>query len=102
MLECITLAKMIQLVVQMLIDLAGSTVLDQKTTEDSQTTHPHNLTVEEQKSACFLFHESQSREIPPPEMAHLLDWKNIRWHSGISSTFPLSETTVSTNPSSCI
>lgn len=44
-LERITLAQMIELMVKMLVDLAGSAVLDQEATEDTEATHPHNLTV---------------------------------------------------------
>ena len=43
MLESITLAAVVKLVVEVLIDLARSTVLDEKATENTQTTHPQNL-----------------------------------------------------------
>ena len=42
-LESVTLAGVVQLVVQVLVDLAGGTVLNQKTAEDSETAHPENL-----------------------------------------------------------
>jgi hypothetical protein len=44
-LESVTLAEVVQLVVKVLVDLACSTVLDEKTTEDTQTSHPDNLTI---------------------------------------------------------
>lgn len=42
-LEGVTLAAVVQLVVQVLVDLSGGTVLDEKTAEDSETTHPQDL-----------------------------------------------------------
>lgn len=45
MLEGVTLAEMIQLVVEMLVDFAGSAIFDQKTAEDAETAHPHHLAV---------------------------------------------------------
>jgi hypothetical protein len=44
-LEGVTLAQVVELVVKVLVDLAGGAVLDQQTTEDTETTHPHNLAV---------------------------------------------------------
>lgn len=45
-LEGVTLGEMVQLVVEVLVDLAGGAVLDEKTAEDSETAHPKNLAVE--------------------------------------------------------
>jgi len=42
-LERVTLAKMVELVVKVLIDFATSTILDEKTAENSETTHPYDL-----------------------------------------------------------
>ena len=42
-LKCVTLAQMIELVVEMLIDLAASAVLDKKASKDSKTAHPEDL-----------------------------------------------------------
>jgi hypothetical protein len=42
-LEGVTLAGVVQLVVQVLVDLAAGTVLDEKTAEDTKTAHPQNL-----------------------------------------------------------
>ena len=44
-LECIALAEMVEFVVKVFVDLARGTVLDEEATEDSKTTHPHDLTV---------------------------------------------------------
>jgi len=40
MLEGVALAQMIELVVEVLIDLSGGAVLDEKTTENAETAHP--------------------------------------------------------------
>ena len=42
-LECVSLAEVVELVVQVLVDLAAGTVLYEQTAEDSQTTHPQDL-----------------------------------------------------------
>lgn len=42
-LEGVTLAAVVQLVVEVLIDLSAGTVLDQKTAEDSEAAHPEDL-----------------------------------------------------------
>ena len=42
-LECVTLAQVVELVVEVLVDLTRGAVLDQEATEDSETTHPHHL-----------------------------------------------------------
>jgi hypothetical protein len=44
-LEGVTLAQVVELVVKVLIDLAAGTVLDEKTAEDSETAHPDNLAI---------------------------------------------------------
>jgi len=42
-LEGVTLAELIQLVVEVFVDLAGSSVLDKKASEDTEASHPENL-----------------------------------------------------------
>lgn len=42
-LERVTLAQVVQLVVQVLVDLAAGAVLDEEAAEDSQATHPEHL-----------------------------------------------------------
>lgn len=42
-LEGVTLGGVVQLVVEVLVDLARGTVLDQQAAEDPLTTHPKNL-----------------------------------------------------------
>jgi hypothetical protein len=45
MLECVTLAQVVELVVKVLVDLTACSVLDKQTAEDSETTHPEDLAV---------------------------------------------------------
>ena len=49
-LEGVTLGEMVELVVEVLVNLAGGTVLDKETTEDSETAHPDDLAVKVQVS----------------------------------------------------
>ena len=42
-LECITLTQVVQLVVEVFVDLAAGTVLDEEAAEDSEATHPEDL-----------------------------------------------------------
>lgn len=65
-LEGVTLAQVIELVVQVLVDLAAGTVLDEETSENAKAAHPDDLA----------------------------------WHTSISRTLPLTETTVPANSSS--
>lgn len=44
-LESVTLAQVVELVVEVLVDLAGGAVLDEQAAQDTQTAHPHHLTV---------------------------------------------------------
>lgn len=44
-LEGVTLGEVVQLVVEVLVDLSGGAVLDQKTAEDTETAHPQDLAV---------------------------------------------------------
>lgn len=48
-LESVTLAQVIELMVQVLIDLARRTILDEQAAKDTQAPHPHDLTVPTQK-----------------------------------------------------
>lgn len=44
-LEGVTLGEVVQLVVEVLVDLSGGAVLDQKAAEDTETAHPEDLAV---------------------------------------------------------
>jgi len=45
-LEGVTFAQVVELVVQVLVDLATGTILDEKTAENTETAHPDDLAVE--------------------------------------------------------
>lgn len=45
MLEGVTLAEMVELMVKVFVDLASGTIFDKKTSENSETAHPHDLAV---------------------------------------------------------
>lgn len=45
MLEGVTLAQVVELVVEVLVDLARGTVLDEETAENTLATHPEDLAV---------------------------------------------------------
>ena len=42
-LEGVTLGEEVELVVEVLVDLAGGAVLDEETTEETETAHPDDL-----------------------------------------------------------
>jgi hypothetical protein len=45
-LEGVTLGEVVELVVKVLINLAAGTILDEKATEDTESTHPNDLAEE--------------------------------------------------------
>jgi hypothetical protein len=56
-LECVTLAEMVEFVVEMLVNLAAGTILDKQTAEDSESSHPHDL-AEKVILSAFQLHRS--------------------------------------------
>jgi hypothetical protein len=44
-LEGVTLGQVVEFVVEVLINLAGGSVLDEKTAENTETSHPYDLAV---------------------------------------------------------
>ena len=45
-LEGVTLREVVELVVEVLVDLSGGTVLDEETAEDTETAHPDDLAID--------------------------------------------------------
>ena len=84
MLEGVTLAEVVEFMVEMLVDLAAGTVLHEETTENTKTAHPDDLAIS--ISECV--------QCPP----HPRDF-SIPRHTSIRRTLPLTKTTVSTNSS---
>ena len=62
--EGVTLAQVVELVVKMFVDLAGGAVLDEQTTEDTQAAHPHDLAVHHHQLATRI-HQMPSRNLAP-------------------------------------
>ena len=52
-LERVALAQVVEFVIQVLVNLAGGPVLDQKTSKDSLTAHPKYLTVSQRSGQHF-------------------------------------------------
>lgn len=61
-LEGVTLAQVVELVVQVLVDLAGGTVADEETTENTHAAHPEDLAVKRKTElvTSFLSHSTRS------------------------------------------
>ncbi len=84
----------------MLIDLAGGTVFDEETTENSETAHPEDLAVNL---------ESVYSPVPQFTVKHyalfiafisvMMAVGCVPWHASIRSTLPFTETTMSANSS---
>jgi hypothetical protein len=51
-LEGVTLAQVVELVVEVLVNLASGAILDEQAAEDTQTTHPHDLSVSKTLETC--------------------------------------------------
>lgn len=53
-LEGVTLAQVVELVVEVLVDLASGTVADEQTTEDTHAAHPEDLAVERKNTKISI------------------------------------------------
>ena len=60
-LEGVTLAQMVEFVVEVLVDFARSAVLDKKAAKDTETTHPDNLAITPSSSASVTVSRSGSQ-----------------------------------------
>ncbi len=93
-LEGVTLGEVVQLVVEVLVDLSGGAVLDQKTTEDTETAHPENLAMVRVSNSSMCVCSPHSAVSCP---SYRVRWPS-RWcipgHTGVLGTLPLTETTV--------
>ena len=85
-LEGVTLAQVVELVVEVLVDLAGGTVLDQQATEDALAAHPDDLAVGRLSVSALV--------------AMVEDGAAIPGHTGVLGTLSLTETTVATEAAS--
>ena len=98
-LEGITLAQMVKFVVEVFVDFAGSTVLDEEAAKDTETTHPHNLAVIQKLSASLVVFRARSPSHDSCCALFADDFGVIPRHPRIRCTLPLTKTPMSTNPS---
>ena len=85
-LEGVTLAQVVELVVKVLVDLAGGAVLDQQATENALAAHPDDLAVNRLSVSALV--------------AMVEDGAAIPGHTGVLGTLSLTETTVATEAAS--
>jgi hypothetical protein len=85
-LEGVTLAQVVELVVKVLVDLAGGAVLDQQATENALAAHPDDLAVGGLSVSAVV--------------AMVEDGAAIPGHTGVLGTLSLTETTVATEAAS--
>jgi hypothetical protein len=95
-LEGVTLGEVIQLVVEVLVDLAGSAVLDEETAEDTETAHPEDLAVDICISTLSLLVPSAFRGLGSP-LRRRIPSGCVPGHTGVLGTLPLTETPVATD-----
>ena len=91
-LEGVTLAQVVELVVKVLVNLAGGTVLHQQATQDTQTAHPHDGPIHEPVSTS-----SPTMDLPSssaPSCCFFWRGLNLRRHSSVRRTLPLTVATV--------
>jgi hypothetical protein len=66
-LEGVTLAQVVELVVEVLVDLAGGTVADEETTENTHAAHPEDLAVERENITSALTAPPLRLPLGPPK-----------------------------------
>lgn len=107
-LEGVALAQVVELVVEVFVDLAGGAVFHQQAAEDTQTTHPHNLTVAGVSPVPAISHSTSHPRLSPNSFHQSCDTQNpnashgvySRRHSGVGRTLSLTETPVSADTTS--
>lgn len=62
MLESVTLAQVVEVVIQMLVDLSGLAVFREETTENSETAHPQNFAEQMWEKGISASHDWIIRE----------------------------------------
>ena len=89
--EGVTLAQVVEFVVEVLVDLSRGTILDEKPAQNTLATHPKNLTkiptLSASPSTYFNILRDEVRQKRGLFISDL-----VPWHSGVLSTFPLTET----------
>ena len=96
-LEGVTLAQVVELVVEVLVDLAGGTVADEETTENTHAAHPEDLAKQRKKKATsatasrFQFHRASPRQAGGRRKTKVVC---VPGHTGILGTLALTQTAV--------
>ena len=104
-LEGVTLAQVVELVVEVLVDLAGGTVADEQTTEDTHAAHPEDLAIEREthniSMDCSTFEFStEALEVEGFEAQQIcrIDKNScVPGHTGVLGTLALTQTAVTTD-----
>jgi hypothetical protein len=86
-LERVTLAQVVEVVVKVFVNLSGGAVLDQKTAEDAETAHPDDLAV-------------GRLSVSAPRPTELALWTSIPGHTSVGRTLSLTEPTVTSKTAS--
>lgn len=78
-LEGVTLGEVVELVVEVLVDLSGGTVLDEETAEDTETAHPEDLA--KSTMSAIVLHSSAPilKDSPTPRIAVLVISRLRTW-----------------------
>ena len=95
MLEGVTLAQVVKLVVEVLVDLAGGAVADEQTTEDTHAAHPEDL-AKQRKTQSATVPRSELRRASPRQAGgrQKMVVVCIPGHTSVLGTLALTETTV--------
>lgn len=94
-LEGVTLAQVVKLVVEVLVDLAGGAVADEQTTEDTHAAHPEDLAKQRKtQSATVPRFELRRASLRQAGGRHKMVVVCIPGHTGVLGTLALTETTV--------
>lgn len=91
-LEGVTLAEVVQLVVEVLVDLAGGTVADEQTAENTHATHPQDGAGN--PSSASTDHDTMMTN---PVLARTEEKNNIPGHTSVLGTLALTQTPVTAN-----
>ena len=73
-LEGVTLAQVVELVVEVLVDLAGGTVADEQATENTHPAHPDDVAEKRNSSATRSFHKIIFIERTISTAGRSVDW----------------------------
>lgn len=105
-LEGVTLAQVVQLVVEVLVDLAAGTVLDEEAAEDTEAAHPKDLAVirpHQHPAQPYFFRFPQihaTKFVPSHQDRPNRGSACLPRHTSVLGTLPLTVATVTTDAAS--